>query len=137
MRKIEEANKVLAEKGVKEISLGSMDVVGLYPSLDQEESARIVAESIMESEVDIEGMDLDIAGVYLATVWDKERQKREGVFHLLPRKRSNKGRKNTINCKELSGPIPREGMDVRQNEFGREFSQTEPFTHMIRSVVYT
>ena len=86
MRKIEEANKILAEKGVNDISLGSMDVVALYPSLDQEESAKIVAESIMESEIDIEGMDLDIAGVYLATVWDKERQQREGVFHLLPRK---------------------------------------------------
>ena len=68
MRKIEEANKILAEKGVKDISLGSMGVVVLYPSLDQEESARIVAESIMESEVDIEGVDLDIAGVYLAII---------------------------------------------------------------------
>ena len=36
MRKIEEANKILAEKGLKEISLGSMDVVALYPSLDME-----------------------------------------------------------------------------------------------------
>ena len=50
------------------MAIRSMDVVALYPSLDQEESARIVAESIIESDVQYDGVDYDIAGVYLATV---------------------------------------------------------------------
>ena len=71
----------------------------------------------MESDVTYKDMDMDIAGVYLATVWSKERQKKEGVYRLLPQNRSNKGRKNTINCKELLGPIPREKERVRDNVF--------------------
>ena len=77
---------------MSDVALGSMDVVALYLSLEQDESARIVADHIMESEVDFAGVDFDIAGVYLATVWSKERQKREGVYKLLPRKRSSRGR---------------------------------------------
>ena len=123
LRKIAEANKELEGGYVRDLALGSMDVVALYPSLDQEESARIVAEHIAESEVDFGGIDFDIAGVYLATVWSKERQKKEGIFRLLPRKRSNKGRRSTINSKELLGPIPRVNVDIRQNEFGRKLDE--------------
>ena len=92
LRMIAEANQKLSVDNVRDVALGSMDVVALYPSLDQDEFAKIVADHIMESEVDFAGVDFDIAGVYLATVWSKERQKREGVYKLLPRKRSSRGR---------------------------------------------
>ena len=43
-------------------------MVALYPSLDQKRSAEIVAEAIMESDVKYSGVDMDMAGVYLATI---------------------------------------------------------------------
>ena len=63
--------------------------------------------------------------MYLATVWSKERQKKEGIYKLLLRKRSTRGRKSTIHSKELLGPIPREWRDTRQNEFGKKLDEDE------------
>ena len=97
----------------------------MYPSLDQKESAAIVAEAIIESDIKYVGVDMDIAGVYLATVWEKDRLKREGLFRLLPRRKSTRGRKVTVNSKELSGPIPREGNRIRENDFGRKLDEDE------------
>ena len=61
--------------------------------------------------------------MYLATVWTKDRQKREGIYHLLPRKKSTRGRRSTINSKELSGPIPREV--ARESQFGKKLDEDE------------
>ena len=44
LRAIEEANHKLKEENIKEIAIGSMDVKALYPSLDIEASAKVVAE---------------------------------------------------------------------------------------------
>ena len=51
MRKITDTNRNLKDEGILDIALGSMDVVALYPSLDQKESAAIVAEAIIESDI--------------------------------------------------------------------------------------
>ena len=61
----------------------------------------MVAETVLESEVTYAGVDYDIAGVYLATIWDKSRLRKEGIYGLMPRKRGNRRRKSTINSKEL------------------------------------
>ena len=100
LRMISEANLRLKQEGVSDMALGSMDVVALYLSLDQKRSAEIVAEAIIESDVRYSGVEMDIASVYLATIWSKERKKKEGVFRLLPRKKSTRGRKSTVNSKE-------------------------------------
>ena len=76
-----------------------MDVVALYPSLDQDKSPETVAEAIMESDVTFAGAVLDVARVYLVNVWDKNRLKREKLYHLMPRKKTNKGRKATVNSR--------------------------------------
>ena len=68
LRMISEANTRLKKEGVSDLALGSMDVVALYLSLDQKRSAEIVAEAIMESDVKYCGVDMDMAGVYLATI---------------------------------------------------------------------
>lgn len=123
--KISDANQRLRSEGVSDIALGSMDFIALYPSLDQTKSAEIVAEALVGSEVKYSGVDLDIAGVYLANVWDKNRLKKEGIYQLMPRKKANKGRKATINSKELSGHIPREGNTIRMNDFGKKLDEEE------------
>ena len=53
---------------------------------------------------------MNMAGIYLATVWEKDKLKKEGIIRILPRKRSTRGRKATISSKVLSGPIPHENL---------------------------
>ena len=88
LRAVEEASVKLREERVQELVIGSMDVRALYPSLDIEASARIVSEEIIKSEIEYRGVDIKLAGVYLATALSKERQSREGIASLLPRKKS-------------------------------------------------
>ena len=57
LRNVSDANLRLDEGRVTDIALGSMDLVVLYPSLDQEESARIVTEEILDSDITHKGVD--------------------------------------------------------------------------------
>ena len=67
---IADANVRLMAEGVKDITLGSMDMVTLNIS-------KMVADYVLESEVKYTRVELNIAGVYLATVWGKYFLKRE------------------------------------------------------------
>ena len=69
----------------------SMDVIALYPSLDQTEAASVVAEEIIYSGVVYEGADVQLAAVYLAIVLSKERQAKEGIAGIMLL-RKNRGR---------------------------------------------
>ena len=50
--------------------------------------------------------------------------KREAIFSHMPRRRSNRGEKSTINAKELSGPIPRE-KKLLGATFGRKLNEDD------------
>ena len=109
LAKIEETNEKLAEMGIKNGVLGSMDVEALFPSIDQEDSARIVAEEMIKHGVEYEGVDVRLATHYLGVCMTKERQVREGVSHLIPARkaRDRRGRRLTVFTKSLSGPMKR------------------------------
>ena len=51
LRKIKEANSVLKKDEAGRIMVGALDVEALYPSIDQKEGPRIVAEEILKSKV--------------------------------------------------------------------------------------
>ena len=95
-----------------------MDVEALFPSIDQEVSARIVAEELVKHGVEYEGVDVRLATHYLGICMTRERQIREGVSHLIPARktRSRRGRKLTIYNKTLSGPMKR----VKKGKEGEE-----------------
>ena len=100
LRSIEDANIKLKEGKVESMAIGSMDVKTLYPWLSIKEAAKVVAEEII-----YQGVDMRIAGAYLATVLPKERQSREGLARLLPQRktRGKRGRPATVHAKEPSG----------------------------------
>ena len=83
--------------------VGSMDVEALYPSIDQKEGPRIVAEEVRKSKVNFSNVNFHLAAVYLGVVMDKPRQIREGIAHLIPprKAKSKKGRKLIIHTSEL------------------------------------
>ena len=110
LRKIEETNTRLKEEGIKQVVIGSLDVEALYPSIDQVQGPRIVAQEIAKSLLTFETVDTHLLGVYLATVMSKERQEKEKVSHLLPTRKAagKQGRKLTVHGQELGGPKRKE-----------------------------
>ena len=54
LHKIEAANKKLEDLKVKELVIGSLDVEALYPSIDQQEGPKIVAQEIVKSKLRFE-----------------------------------------------------------------------------------
>merc|ERR1711954_531553 len=61
---IEEYNK-REDIDKSENVIGSMDVVSLYPRIKTERAAEIVRDAIIQSKVEIEGIDIDELGKYL------------------------------------------------------------------------
>ena len=57
----------------KEVMVGSMDVMALYPSIDQVHSARIVREECLRSDLEVENIDWRAATLYLALTRISER----------------------------------------------------------------
>ena len=105
--KVEEAIIILKERKVKEGILGSMDVEALFLSIYQKVSARIVGEEMMRNEVKYGEVNIQVATHYLMATMTPDRIKREGVSHLMPRRKGMRGRKPMIHTRELSGPIKR------------------------------
>ena len=83
----EDANRRMEEEQVRDVMVGSMDVVALYPSIDQKVGAQIVAEELVRNQVTYKGVDMEKVVQYLAATMSAERQAAEGVEHLIPKKR--------------------------------------------------
>ena len=85
-----------------------MDVTALYPSLDQKESARMAKEAYLESELEVEEIDWKAASLYLALTVSRQDLVREGIAHLIARRKQGRGRKPTVCCSRMSGPMTKE-----------------------------
>ena len=107
--RIEEANQRLQDEQVQDLMVGSLDVVALYPSIDQKVGARIVAEEMLRNGVRYRGVDIHKAVRYLAATMTDERIAKEGLTGLMPKRvaAGRQGRRPTVRTKELGGPIPR------------------------------
>ena len=117
MREIEETNKELRDlKSGEGIVVASMDVSALYPSLDQRESAKIVRKEFEESGIEIEGVDWRLVALYLAVTVSREELLREGLEHLVAKRRKMKGRKPTVHCPGLAGPMSRQERKESEKE---------------------
>ena len=103
---------------VKEVVIGSLDV---YPSIDQREGPRIVAEEFLKSRLEYDNVDYHLVGVYLSICMDRGRLEKEGILHLVQRRKSgNKGRRPTVHTRELGGPKPRWKKDTTDVEVNKE-----------------
>ena len=66
--KLEEVNEILKTKKTPEEGyfVGSLDAKALYPSLDIRKCSRIAAERVIQSGVEIQGVNWEWATVYVA-----------------------------------------------------------------------
>ena len=108
LRNIKEINKSLRVVDPEEVAIGSMDFTALYPSLDQKTSARMAKEAYLESEFEVESIDWKAASLYLALTVSRQELVKEGISHLVARRKQGRGRKPTVRCSKMSGPMTRE-----------------------------
>ena len=91
------------------LEVGSLDVKNFYPSIDVEVAAEEVKQEIMESEVEIKGVNYEEAALFLACTMTQEEVDGEGLTQVVHKRRNKNGRRPGITCKAISGgPIERE-----------------------------
>ena len=74
----------------------SMDVKALYPSMDWKEIGVAVKEMVESCEKDVEDVDWKEVGKYLATTLTKEEIEKEGLRHVVPKRKQETNRKITV-----------------------------------------
>ena len=83
----------------------STDVKSLYPSLEVEPCAAIVARMMMESKLVVEGVNWDQAVYYLALTLDIAKVRELGLEEVVPKWRKTRGRAPGITTKEVRSPL--------------------------------
>ena len=82
-----------------DIIVGSLDVKALYPSLDTEFTAEIVAKEFRQSRLEVEGVDDKELGLYLAMNKTEKELEELGLLEYCPRRKTKRGRPPTITGK--------------------------------------
>ena len=74
----------------------SMDVKALYPSMEVEEVVKAVREMVEGSEDQPDDVEWWEVGKYLAVTMTKEQIEKEGLIHVIPRRKKGPNRKVTV-----------------------------------------
>ena len=88
---LHDAQKLIHESGDKNCMVGSLHVCALYPSLHQSEAAQLAANLVLDSPTAIEGVCYRSAQVFLASNMSTAELRKEGIVHLVPGCRCNRG----------------------------------------------
>ena len=101
MAQLKETQEMIRETRATNVMAGSLDVRALYPSLDQEGSARIVSNHIKNTTANIVGIDWNATQIFVASNMDEHKIKREGLLSLVPRRRKKRGKRPGQTTEEL------------------------------------
>ena len=86
-----------------DIIIGSLDVKGLYPSLEVERAAEIVRGMVASSAVDVENVDFDELAKYIAINVSDVEIEQSGMRDLVHTRRFTKGPKPGMTSREVIG----------------------------------
>ena len=93
MASIQQAN----EKGLPtDTVVGSLDVKALYPSLDVELTARVIADTYMEHSYEVINVDYNELSLYLALNMSPENLTNKGLYEFCHTRKNKRGRKPLI-----------------------------------------
>ena len=88
------------------LEVGSLDVKNFYPSIDVNLAAEEVKLEVMESEAEVAGVDYEEAALFLACTMTEEELSREGLTHVVHKRKNKNGRRSGVTCKAMSeGPV--------------------------------
>ena len=100
LAQLEEVQCAIMKSRRRDTMVGSLDVKGLYPSLDQDGAAEAVAQFVLESPVELPGIDWRHAQIFVASNMSVDELKR-GVLKLVPRRLKRKGNRPGPTTTEL------------------------------------
>ena len=84
LNQLQDAEQNIRELGLTDNMVGSLDVIALYPSLDQDGTAEEVFKMIERSQVEMSGNDWHAAQVFLSSNLSLTEIKSEGLKGLVP-----------------------------------------------------
>ena len=90
---------------IDELVFFSTDVKSLYPRLEVEPCAAIVAQMLRECRLEVEGVNWDQAVYYLALTLDRAKVAELGLDEVVPKWRKARGRAPGITTKEVRSPL--------------------------------
>ena len=101
------ANELGRLKWAINIVILGADAESLYPNLQKETSARVCAQEVLESEVEVTDLDWKEMGRYLFLNMSKEQHVEWDVQQWIPEKdKGGKESKLTMNSEQILGPNP-------------------------------
>ena len=111
-------NKPFQKNGAENVAFVGTDVISLFPSLKNVETARMAKYAILNSDVNIENFDTKIALRYLTIVGGIELLTRIGVGRLAPKWRGSRKDLITVGGRKSKDP-------VNWQDFNREAFHSE------------
>ena len=105
---LEDAQLEIRKSGSTNTMVGSLDVCALYPSLDQDEAAEVVAQLVEESDIEFCDTNWRCVQTFLACNNEPEDLKRQGLQGLVPDRVFTIGRRPGPTTPELSIKIPKD-----------------------------
>ena len=108
LSQLEDAQAAIQTSGSSNTMAGSLDVRELYPSLDQDGAAEVVAQLVLETDVNITSVNWRSIQVFLASNNTPDELKAQGLLDIVPDRLSVMGRRPGPTTPELSMKIPQD-----------------------------
>ena len=83
--------------------IGSKDAEAFYPNLDMDVVANEAKLEIMESKLEVKGLDTEELALFLACSMTQEEIDQEGLSHVVHKRRNKKGPRPGLTCKAITG----------------------------------
>ena len=74
----------------EDIVVGSLDIVKWYPSMELKRLIEVIMELMMEADLDVEEIDFDQLGIYIATSLTNEEIRNVDLEKVVPKRREGK-----------------------------------------------
>ena len=101
LARVDAATKVINEEGI-DVCVGSGDVVGLYPSLKHQESAKLCGSMVTNSQAVFSNIDYKAAGVFVAVHCTENEIKKAGLSKVVPKRVFKMGKHPVPSTLELN-----------------------------------
>ena len=93
--------------GTGGITIGSLDVVSMFPSLKAVPVSKMAAQAVLDSSVEFAGVDYQMLGIYLAHSYPRHELVKLGISDFIPIRKVKSGGKSKITISSIECRSPK------------------------------
>ena len=93
--------------GTGGITIGSLDVVSMFPSLKAVPVSKMAAQAVLDSSVEFAGVDYQMLGIYLALSYPRHELVKLGISDFIPIRKVKSGGKSKITISSIECRSPK------------------------------